>query len=545
MAERDAHMKDATGNPGGRKATSKLKSHRRGTGIDIYKSDSGPARTSLAARIGSLLDPSGSEIDRSARQRAALHARPRRNAVSGGERDPPHSPGGAVSDWKEFVQSRYNAGLQFLNLENMAQDEVLKKHKLSFRGNREGAVILKLASQLTPEVKTISLANNGLSTLQSFSLLNHYLPNLANLSLQNNRLSSFKDLDRIAGRLNKGSLLRELVLLDNPLRDGEGRSLANYKSEIKRRFPALEVLDQEPVLKITFDVPSHASSSRDPKAVHVGPATFAMDMRPNVIDPEPIVTTFLLRFFAAFDADRSSLRPAYAPNATFSVSANTAIPIRARIEGLHTSPDYPNQTKLTWSGWLPNHRNLARYRDDSRSFVSLHTSGDDIISNFQKLPSTKHDLSKPENICLDAWPVPNMLPDNGAVLFITLHGQFAEEPTQGVRSFDRSFVLAAAPDGSPAKLAGWDVIILSDHLTVRAFSGSKAWAPSPLKVKDEAKALDLLAEPQQALVRQLSAQTKLNHAFAIQCLAENSWDFGRALANFSEVKDRLGPDAFL
>lgn len=72
--------------------------------------------------------------------------------------------------------------------------------------------------------------NNGLSTLQSFSLLNHYLPNLANLSLQNNRLSSFKDLDRIAGRLNKGSLLRELVLLDNPLRDGEGRSLANYKS---------------------------------------------------------------------------------------------------------------------------------------------------------------------------------------------------------------------------------------------------------------------------------------------------------------------------
>lgn len=129
----------------------------------------------------------------------------------------------------------------------MAQDELLKKHKLSPRSSREGAVILKLASQLTPEVgryeilstmhvhslsqvKTISLANNGLTTLLSYSLLNHYLPNLANLSLQNNRLSSFRDLDRIAGRPNKSSLLRELVLLENPIRDGDGRALDNYKS---------------------------------------------------------------------------------------------------------------------------------------------------------------------------------------------------------------------------------------------------------------------------------------------------------------------------
>lgn len=56
-------------------------------------------------------------------------------------------------------------------------------------------------------------------------------------------------------------------------------------------------------------------------------------------------------------------------------------------------------------------------------------------------------------------------------------------PTEGVRSFDRSFILALAPAGSRAKLAGWDVEILSDQLVVRNYSSHEAWKPGPLLVQ--------------------------------------------------------------
>jgi nuclear RNA export factor len=76
------------------------------------------------------------------------------------------------------------------------------------------------------------------------------------------------------------------------------------------------------------------------------------------------------------------------------------------------------------------------------------------------------------------------------------------EPVGGVRSFDRSFVLVPAPEGSRwvrlsgnrrtlitvirqirAKADGWDVEILSDQLVIRGFSSHEAWSPGPLLVQ--------------------------------------------------------------
>ena len=56
------------------------------------------------------------------------------------------------------------------------------------------------------------------------SRLAHYLPKLANLSLENNKLSSWKDLDYISGRKGKIESLRELILVNNPVRDFEFRN---------------------------------------------------------------------------------------------------------------------------------------------------------------------------------------------------------------------------------------------------------------------------------------------------------------------------------
>ena len=70
--------------------------------------------------------------------------------------------------------------------------------------------------------------------------LPQYLPKLSNLSLQSNGLKTWKDLDFLS-RPKKGKLdqLRELVLIDNPVREFEikhGRG-ENYK----RYVPALKV----------------------------------------------------------------------------------------------------------------------------------------------------------------------------------------------------------------------------------------------------------------------------------------------------------------
>jgi len=43
-------------------------------------------------------------------------------------------------------------------------------------------------------------------------------------------------------------------------------------------------------------------------------------------------------------------------------------------------------------------------------------------------------------------------------------------------------------------------------------------------------------EAQRNLVVQVSAQTKLNAKFAVDCLVNNNWDLDRAMANFYQVK---------
>jgi len=46
-----------------------------------------------------------------------------------------------------------------------------------------------------------------------------------------------------------------------------------------------------------------------------------------------------------------------------------------------------------------------------------------------KLPKTKHELEEGEKFVVDAYTAPQVMPgqgDAGIVLFVTVHGQFAE-----------------------------------------------------------------------------------------------------------------------
>lgn len=127
-----------------------------------------------------------------------------------------------------------------------------------------------------------------------------------------------------------------------------------------------------------------------------------------------------------FDDQRAALLDAYHPSATFSFSANTAIPARARIQGLHSQ--LPNQRKLDWSVWLNGgSRNLNRLGGgggSDKAFHSLHLGSEAAIRAMSALPKTKHEIAgSPEKFCIDAWPVGQ---GEDLKLFISLHGQFIE-----------------------------------------------------------------------------------------------------------------------
>jgi len=245
----------------------------------------------------------------------------------------------------------------------------------------------------------------------------------------------------------------------------------------------------------------------------------------------------------------------YHPTATFSFSANTSIPPRARIQGLHST--LPNQRNLKWDVWLSGgdggSRNLSRVGNVDKMAQSLHVGREKVIQSILGLPQTKHDTAgSPSAFCLDCWLT-------GSTLFVTVHGQFTEEPVSALRSFDRSFVLAPAADDSRAKMKGWAVEILSDQLTIRGYSSSDAWTPGPMIVQpivaskdrqplglpNPEAALESISGPQRDQVAQLRRQTHLNVKFAVDCLGQNNWDLVSAVASFERVKGSLPQDAFL
>jgi nuclear RNA export factor len=158
-----------------------------------------------------------------------------------------------------IVQSRYNPELHFLNLESLDSDthwKMANLESLNASHSKIGPVLCKMIAEKCPNVESISFANNRLKNLSSLSTLPERLPYLINLSFQNNSLLSLRDIDMMKGSLFQQ--LRELILLGNPLHDHSTRrpgAEIKYRSDIKKIFPTIKVLDQMPLAEeVTFNV---------------------------------------------------------------------------------------------------------------------------------------------------------------------------------------------------------------------------------------------------------------------------------------------------
>ena len=155
----------------------------------------------------------------------------------------------------------------------------------------------------------------------------------------------WKDLDYISGRKGKLEQLRELILTGNPIRELEyqnnrvdkykryelsviyhHRSLCSITdSEVARRFPSLEMLDQEPIVKIAFDVP-HASGSGTTSRPNA--TTFPTEMMPSFITgvDGSIVSNFLMRCVLSSSPHTSTSFIYLFPHTDSSPSSTTNVP---------------------------------------------------------------------------------------------------------------------------------------------------------------------------------------------------------------------------
>lgn len=492
----------------------------------------------------------------------------------------------------------------------MKDDAILKEAQLAPPGQPGahkdiGSVLWKLASELYPSMMTLSLANNDFKTLLPASTLPQYLPELQNLSLEGNDLKWTKDLMTFSkNKHGKLGNLRELMLTGTPMQQNAAAAMneEGYRSEVLAHFPTLTLLDRVSVTAketAIAQLPSStsgkgSSSKASDQSTLLGPDTptrnFPVQIRPGFSDEAAngIVPGFLHKFFTLYDTARESpeLRAAYASNATWSMVLNQRVPPRAVKAGYIHSNELPRQRDLNWHGYknVVDHNIMALgTRPPTKGFP---VGPNAIIATLAKLPKTSHPLTEASKFVVDSWILPNGgAQANGgvravvggataeanehpdAVLFINVHGEFAEAPSMGVRSFSRTFIVAPSNPNSTAAQNGWPCVILSEQLTIKHYFGIEAWKPDSLAVggAETSAAAQQQSQPtapngsgqqeqqqqqqqqpadpnitpeQHSLSLRFSQETNLTYPFAVQCLQENGWQPETAMGVFQNLKQQ-------
>ncbi|KAI8824382.1 uncharacterized protein EV422DRAFT_519926 [Fimicolochytrium jonesii] len=478
---------------------------------------------------------------------ASLRA-PVNNTGFAGARAPQSRPGGAIEAFRTILRNRYQPEQKYLDLSNMMQDPLLANERI--RGfepeSKMGGVICKMIGECCPDVETLSLASNRLTTLSHFSILPTYAPNLTALSFQDNQLRSLRDIEPLRG--SEFRQLRELLLSGNPIRDialqKPGGDVV-YRGDIQKLFPTIEILDMEPVgAEITFGV--------DTMAVEL-----PLQSRTGFVDSPgtaALVNDFVQKFLTSFDANRIALFDLFHDQACFSLSLDST--------GRSTK-DPRGRDQLAFASWRDVDHNLEKVKSSEKRVSALARGGTNIIRAYERIPRTQH----------PQYPSPSYIVEGyqtGAgvdlTLFILLHGEFREVETNTNRSFDRTLVLVTPPPGSRSAAAGLPYSVSNDQLNIRAYAGNKAWAsitetapngsshsqpahhhlpqlPDPTLLK-QLQLQYQLDDVRQSQVIEFARATGLNYQFSLQCLSETGWSTPAAMQAYQNVKGNIPPEAY-
>ncbi|KAJ9126983.1 hypothetical protein QFC24_001214 [Naganishia onofrii] len=331
------------------------------------------------------------------------------------------------------------------------------------------------------------------------------------------------------------------------------------------------MLDEELVPRINFpvgvDYPIKAIEAQEMEQIRAKPFCWPCDVKGNLVEtPELNVfaTTFLPKFFQAFDTDRSALVPAYAPHATLSYNLTTTAP-RRKIPNVVA----PAPGKHSFDTWTEHNRNLVRIGKHRR--VNTLVIGDEAATRLSEwlektVPRTQHPLHDPTKWMYDVLPLDAMA--GVGRIMLTIHGEFLEGKLvahespfgkQLVRSFSRTMILADVQPGTPVAAAGWPGLILSDSISVRSacdtsnFTKSLAVAGAqivpragalPPGVSAEIAAIPGLSPEQMLVVMQVQNATNLVTSMALDCARTADFNLEIAMTKFHELQAQIPAEFF-
>jgi nuclear RNA export factor len=247
----------------------------------------------------------------------------------------------------------------------------------------------------------------AIRNLDFFSSLHERVPNIQNISFENNNLLVYKDLES----MNPSKLLnlRELVLLNNPIRERELGKTGNdllFASNIKKLFPTIVMLDMQPI-------PDSAVNLVIPKDTPPCSVGF--------LDSEVTATTctqFLEAYYTCFDSgDRNILSPYYDEDSIFSLSVNLVVP------GTNSNP-LSKSNKMLFEGFMEHDHNLDRFKHVSHRKEKSVKGDLKIIKVLKTLPRTIHPIHESPDkqlFIMDAYQ------NSGTFLFIHLSGEFTRK----------------------------------------------------------------------------------------------------------------------
>ena len=445
--------------------------------------------------------------------------------------------------FKDVLNRRYQAESKLLDLGALAQDPKLAQEgvfseqaeskfftALMVIGDRE----FKSAKDKREALRSVSLANNGLKSVEPVKALAVTFPDIVNLDLSGN---DFQDLSALQLWKNKFRHLDLLVL--PPM----GRiPPADLRLELLRWYPRLRLLNGE---QIRSDEEAASAGKTRRNGFPIRASIFQ--------DESQIAENFIKQFFIGIDTDRKALAEYfYDSTSKFSYSINTH------------APRDPNDTnapqRQEWDAWIRHSRNLKHITHLAARMDRNYIGTDRIAAAYNTLPATRHpDLaSNPNKWLFECHPIPGV-PDpsgqsNGVGGFlITVHGEFDEMDvstgqSKKHRSFDRTFVIG--PGGQSG------VRIVSDMWTIRAYGGYEAFKPEeqnsvqqihnvdvplPTNVPVQQNAAPIeqstgMAAEQEKMVAEVTRLTNMKPEFSMQCLVETNWNFEGAMAAFNSAR---------
>jgi nuclear RNA export factor len=210
---------------------------------------------------------------------------------------------------KLALGNRYDSTYNSLNLSDFYHDEVLQTNGIRGILNRPEFLdgLLQIVHENCPELVSLDLSNNRLTTLDGCVDIGVKLPNLHQLGLANNVLRSEAELDK----LMRCPKLVAISLEGNPF---VLQLSGNYASTVQSRLPNITSLDgQQLAPKIGFDLPTK---------------TALPEVKPDfAVNPQikQVVYKFLETYYGLYDTPggREKLLDAYTDDALFSLAVGS------------------------------------------------------------------------------------------------------------------------------------------------------------------------------------------------------------------------------